>query len=234
MRRARLFFFTGLFLSLAIFMPVFVFAGDNYGLDATAGAAGLNKFGAGPNGVQTIAGNIIGAGLSMIGVLFFILMLYGGILWMTARGNSDQTEKALHTIVAASVGMVIVVASYALTNFVFESVTSGTAGGNNANRIPNNAPTGECRGRLPQNNVLCGNYLSQAVCEAPDSIATCVWSGTPTIPSTALVGCCITCSGTARNECTAQPNISRQICESGCAGGLQCTYTEVARTSDCR
>jgi hypothetical protein len=94
-----------------------VLADESFGLNKTAESAGLVKYG---NDVPTIAGNIIGTLLSMISVLFFVLVLYGGILWMTARGSSETTEKALNTIIAATIGIIIVIGAYALTNFVFK------------------------------------------------------------------------------------------------------------------
>ena len=102
---------------------IFIFAAksaqaDGYGLDTTAGAAGLRD----DRPITELIGTVIGAGLSMIGVLFFILMVYGGFLWMTAHGNEDQSKKAFQTIIAATIGILIVVAAYAITNFVFTKV----------------------------------------------------------------------------------------------------------------
>lgn len=102
-----------------------VLAGD-FGLSETAGAAKLDTYG---DSVPTIAGNVIGTLLSMISVLFFVLVLYGGILWMTARGSSETTEKALNTIIAATIGIIIVIGAYALTNFVFKLGTNTGGGG---------------------------------------------------------------------------------------------------------
>jgi cysteine-rich repeat protein len=115
----------GIAVSILFFAPSVV--AEDYGLGATAGAAGLTKYG---NSVPTIAGNVIGTLLSMISVLFFVLVLYGGILWMTARGNSEQTGKALNTIIAATIGIIIVMGAYALTNFVFQlgGASSGAGG----------------------------------------------------------------------------------------------------------
>lgn len=138
---SRLSFFISLTLAFTLFFGITAYAQvtpDSTGLDATAGAAGL--LGSSPKDVPTLIGNVIGTLLSMVGVLFFLLMLYGGVLWMTARGNEDQTTKSMHTIIAASIGIVIVLASYALTNFVFESVggsdeapaVGAPAGGGNA------------------------------------------------------------------------------------------------------
>lgn len=92
-----------------------------YGLEETAGAAELQT----TETVPVIIGNIIGTALSLIGVLFFIYMIYGGFMWMTAHGKEDQEKTALSTIMAAVIGVIIVLASYALTSFIFDSVISG-------------------------------------------------------------------------------------------------------------
>ena len=93
-----------------------------YGLDETADSAGLNKQYGGD--VSTLAGNVIGSVLTLIGVIFFILMVYGGFLWMTAHGDSGQVDKAKETIIAAVIGMIVVASSYALTTFVFNATGS--------------------------------------------------------------------------------------------------------------
>jgi hypothetical protein len=66
---------------------------------------------------QTI-GTIIGAGLAFIGVIFFILIIYGGFIWMIARGNEQEVHKAKDIITAAVTGLIIVVCAYAITAFV--------------------------------------------------------------------------------------------------------------------
>ncbi len=63
-------------------------------------------------------GQIIGVVLSFVGVLFLILMIYGGILWMTAAGNEEQVKKARGLMFNALIGLVIVLAAYALTAFI--------------------------------------------------------------------------------------------------------------------
>jgi hypothetical protein len=141
---------------------------DSYGLSETAGSANLTTA-AGGGDVPTIIGNVIGTALSLISVLFFILMLYGGLLWMTARGKTEQTTKALDTIIAAIIGIVIILGAYALTQFVFSSVKgSGTtqnssnagtsAVGASVDVVPVNGNTRS----LPQANnadeVECNNH----------------------------------------------------------------------------
>ncbi|PIZ92613.1 MAG: hypothetical protein COX83_03940, partial [Candidatus Magasanikbacteria bacterium CG_4_10_14_0_2_um_filter_41_31] len=116
-----------LFGAVMLLSPTLVFGvDDSYGLNATAEAAHLTKYG---KDVPALIGNVIGTLLSLVSVIFFILMIYGGLRWMLSRGNEDQSKKALDTIIAAIIGIIIVLASYAITTFVFNSVGSAAAGG---------------------------------------------------------------------------------------------------------
>lgn len=119
--------FSALFLMsfsfILFFSPVLAAPGSdgNYGLDTSAKGTGLISKDVTP---QTMAGTIIGAVLSLIGVVFFILILYGGVRWMIAQGNEAEVEKAKQIIVAAVIGLVIVLAAYAITRFVGNALTS--------------------------------------------------------------------------------------------------------------
>lgn len=124
--------------SIGIFS--FVYAqSDPYGLRATAEEAGIKPQGQ-EQDISTLVGNVIGTALSMVAVLFFVLMIYGGILWMTARGDDGQTKKAFDTITAAVIGIAIVLSSYAITTFAFN--TLGKSGGNSGTR--NTIVTPQC------------------------------------------------------------------------------------------
>ena len=78
--------------------------------------------------IPTMIGKALGVLLYTVAVIFFILMVYAGILWMTARGKEDQAKKAQSTIIAASVGLIIVLSSYSLTSFLFASLESEKEG----------------------------------------------------------------------------------------------------------
>ena len=89
----------------------------NTGLDDTAREAGLDTDLAAKS-VPEIVGSIIGVALSLLGILFLILMLYGGYTWMTSYGNEQKVTKAKGLIVDALIGLVIILAAYAITNFI--------------------------------------------------------------------------------------------------------------------
>lgn len=73
--------------------------------------------------VPTSIGKITGVALSFIGVLFLILLIYGGFTWMVARGNQAEITKAMDLIQAAVIGLVIVLAAYAITAYIGNILT---------------------------------------------------------------------------------------------------------------
>ena len=73
-----------------------------------------------------VLGMILKTIFSLLGVFFLILMIYGGFLWMTDRGSSQQVEKAQKLITAAVIGMIIVLASYAISYFVLNAISNTT------------------------------------------------------------------------------------------------------------
>lgn len=75
-----------------------------------------------------LIGHIIQIALSVVGVVFFFLVLYGGYIWMTARGDSDLVTKGKDIIIEAVIGMVIVFAAYIVSSFVVASIVGATTG----------------------------------------------------------------------------------------------------------
>jgi hypothetical protein len=108
----------------------FVLAADN--LSNTFGDSLKNTAGKGAgydtakNNPMSIISTVIKTALSFLGVIFLILMIYGGYLWMTASGNEQQVEKAKGMIKNALIGLIIVIAAYALSYFVISKLGATT------------------------------------------------------------------------------------------------------------
>ncbi len=68
--------------------------------------------------IELVAGRIVNAALTLVGTIFFVLMVYAGYLWLTSQGNETEVEKAKKIITTAVVGLVIVASAYAITVFV--------------------------------------------------------------------------------------------------------------------
>lgn len=67
-------------------------------------------------------GSIIGNILTFLGVIFLLLMIYGGVTWMTAAGDEKKVTKAKELITAAVIGLVVVLSAYALTTYLGDNV----------------------------------------------------------------------------------------------------------------
>ena len=90
------------------------------------GAAGLG--GAQQDETLTVvAGRIINQFLGFAGVIVVVLFIYGGFLWMTAGGSEEKVSKGKKYITNAVIGLIIIFAAYAITNFVVTSVLSSTS-----------------------------------------------------------------------------------------------------------
>ena len=76
-----------------------------------------------PSVGEFLGRNIIAPALGLLGIIFLVLMIYAGFLWMTAAGNSDQVSKAKRLMVNAIIGSVIIVGAYALTTAVFDAIS---------------------------------------------------------------------------------------------------------------
>jgi len=113
---------------IIIFLTSYVFTlGENIvlassfieGLQTTGGAIGYDTTAnAKDNALPKLAGQIIGALLAFIGVIFLALAIYGGYTWMMARGNEQEISKAKNVIKNALIGIVIVLMAYAITTIV--------------------------------------------------------------------------------------------------------------------
>ncbi len=104
-------------LPIVAFAATTTYDAANTGLNATANAAQLNT----SQDLPTVIGTVIRAGLGLVGMIFLALMIYSGVIWMTARGDESKASKAKDTIIAAIIGLIIVVGAYAITFFVINA-----------------------------------------------------------------------------------------------------------------
>jgi TRAP-type C4-dicarboxylate transport system permease small subunit len=79
-------------------------------------------FGDQPPRPEELVARLIFVALGMVGVVFVSLIIYGGYLWMTARGNEEQVNKAQRIITESVIGVVVVFLAYFITAFVVQRV----------------------------------------------------------------------------------------------------------------
>ncbi len=99
------------------------------GLNKAAENAGLKKVGetTSPTALADTIGKLIGAILAFVGILFLIMMIYGGFKWMTSRGDATEAKTAKGILTNAVIGLIIISAAYLITNFIVDKILT-TAG----------------------------------------------------------------------------------------------------------
>lgn len=73
--------------------------------------------------IATFVGTIIQGLLSIIAIVFLVLTIYAGVLWMTAAGNGDQVKKAQHLLRDSVIGLIIILSSYTISYAVLSFFT---------------------------------------------------------------------------------------------------------------
>ena len=72
--------------------------------------------------VITIIANFISVLLGLTGIVFVGFLIYGGYLWMTARGNSETVQDAENLIRNCIIGIVIIFADFTISRFVLINI----------------------------------------------------------------------------------------------------------------
>lgn len=57
--------------------------------------------------------------LTFLGLIFTVLIIWSGTHWMMSNGNDEEIKKAKGRLVAAIIGMIIILSAYALTIFIY-------------------------------------------------------------------------------------------------------------------
>ena len=115
------------FLAVIFFAPNFVFAqtvgtsdlGLSYGT-----ALGLTT-----TDIRTLIANIIRVALGLLGIVALLIIIYAGYLWMTAKGDDKQVDKAKTTMTNGVIGLAIILLAFAIVSFVISALLGGGAGG---------------------------------------------------------------------------------------------------------
>lgn len=69
-----------------------------------------------------LIGQFIKLALSVAGTVALAIFMFGGLTWMSARGNSEKVSKATKTLMWGALGVIVILSSYAIIDFVLDSV----------------------------------------------------------------------------------------------------------------
>ncbi len=71
-------------------------------------------------------GSLVNVVLGFLGIVLLFYVLRAGFLWMTAGGDSKQVQSAKDMIRDAIIGLIVIVAGFAISNFVLTQLLAVT------------------------------------------------------------------------------------------------------------
>lgn len=72
-----------------------------------------------------LAKSIINIAIGVIGAIFVILFIVGGVQYLTSAGNEEASTKAKKLLVDAVIGLVIVIVSWSASEWIFDYIGAG-------------------------------------------------------------------------------------------------------------
>ena len=93
--------------------------------DEADNIAGCNIENTGDQGAGAVSSRIntaINVVLGMIGVVAVIMIIIGGIQFVTSQGDAAKAARARNTILYSIVGLIVALLAFAIVNFVLTSV----------------------------------------------------------------------------------------------------------------
>lgn len=82
------------------------------------GETGAVAYGNQTQDIRITIAKIITIVLTFIGLIFIVLIIYAGFKYMTSGGNEEQAKKAISLLKNAILGLVIILASWAITWYI--------------------------------------------------------------------------------------------------------------------
>ncbi len=125
-------------------------------LEGLTGAGNqVDIYSGGPQPISVYAANLVKGFLTLIGILFVVLLIYGGFLYMTSQGKDEQVKKAKNTLTASVIGLVIIVSGYTITYFITSTLE------NPGGTQPSYRETCENPSYIDYNSLNCCTYRVQ-------------------------------------------------------------------------
>jgi hypothetical protein len=90
------------------------------------------RTGLGSSDPRIMAANVVRVILGFLGVIAVLLILYAGWLWMSSGGNDDKISKAKKILSNAVIGLIIILASFALASFIINRFYAATTSAGNS------------------------------------------------------------------------------------------------------
>jgi len=75
---------------------------------------------------RVIIARVIQGALSISGSLALLMFVYGGILWLTSMGKSEQVDQGRKILIWATLGIIVIAGAYVAVTAIFNAITTGS------------------------------------------------------------------------------------------------------------
>ena len=117
------------------FMPNSVLAVADLSSQEGFGGGGSDKIahvfdsgGGDPRDLRITVAKIIRSLLGFMGIIFVILFIYAGFLWMTAGGNESKIEESKKYLSRSIIGLVIILSAFSITGLILCMIVDAAGG----------------------------------------------------------------------------------------------------------
>lgn len=87
-----------------------------------------NTVGDGTNNIESIITGILNAVIAVLSIVCVIVMIIGGVNYMTSSGDTSKVEKGKKTILYGMIGLVVCVLAFAIVNWTIGAIERSTSG----------------------------------------------------------------------------------------------------------
>lgn len=105
--------------------------------------------------IRVIVARVIQVALGILGVIALGIMIYAGVLWMTAGGDSNKIETAKKWMINGVIGLVIIFISWSIVTFLIRSLMQATG------RIE---PNNRCEYGVSADQICGGSRVVPGAC----------------------------------------------------------------------
>jgi len=79
--------------------------------------------------ISVVIGRIIKALLGVVGAVALLMIVYGGMMMLTAAGSPDKVKKGKDVLTWAIIGSIVVLTSYMMVDYIINAIVEGGPGG---------------------------------------------------------------------------------------------------------
>jgi len=161
------------FCIISLFSAIFLTIHTTHAFEIGAGNFKINlgepdvPFKSGEAGVDKAISTLVNAIITISTIAFIILFLVGGIMYLTTMGSEEQSGKAKKLLVDAVIGLVIVLAAWAISTWIINQLKGSSDSNSNTPSTPSSTTTGLPNPPMPTNSG--SPTASPSPIEAPDN-----------------------------------------------------------------